>query len=62
MLRRIWETYPRPILAFVKVVERDVREKGGTIGLFVKGLRGSVRARTHNVFYSIQGPHFISRK
>jgi len=48
-------------------VERDVREKGeDTMGLFVKGLRasGPVRARTHNVFYSILfgAPHFISRK
>ena len=37
----IRKTYRRPVLAFVMALERDVREKGGTIGLFVKGVRAS---------------------
>jgi hypothetical protein len=37
----ISKTYPRPILAFSKVVEGKVREKGGTTGLPVEGLRAS---------------------
>ena len=37
----IRKTYPRPIQAFIKAVERKDRELGGTMGLTVKGLRAS---------------------
>jgi hypothetical protein len=37
----IRKNYPRAILAFIKAVDRKFREKGGKMGLLVKGLRAS---------------------
>jgi hypothetical protein len=47
----IRKTYPRPIQAFIKAVERKDGELGGTVGLIVKGLRASDSSGLEPIIY-----------
>jgi hypothetical protein len=47
----IRKTYPRPIQAIIKAVERNDRELGGTMGLLVKGLRASDSSGLEPIYY-----------